>query len=224
MNTLRLLVRGMLLLVPWTLRRRLLAMVFGYQIHPTARIGLAWVYPKSLVMAAHARIGHLTVCKGLTQLSMGEHALIGRGNWITGYPVDDKRHYGHQPDRDASLHLGAHAAITHRHLVDCTSRVDIGEFATLAGFGSQVMTHSVDLEHCRQSSAPVSIGRYCFVGTNCTILGGAVLPDYAVLGAASLLNTAFDETHALYAGQPARRIKPLPDAWGYFRRTVGYVT
>src|SRR4029079_13492242 len=107
------------------------------------------------------------------------------------------QHFCHQPDRKPELVLEEHAAITHRHLIDCTHSVVIGRFSTFAGFQSQILSHSIDLTACRQSSAPVRIGAYCFVGTNCVILGGSELPDYSVLGAKSLLNHAYGDTHNL---------------------------
>lgn len=211
------------LLLPWLLRRRLLEIWFGYQIHPTARIGLAWVRPGRLIMEEGTFIGTLTVCKNLDLVHLKAHSRVGRGNWITGFPGGHHQHFAHEPDRRAELILGEHAAITNRHLIDCTSRVEIGRFTTFAGFQSQILTHSIDLETSRQSSAPLTIGEYCFVSTNCVLLGGATLPSYSVLAAKSLLNKSFTEEFTLYGGVPARPLKALPREWKYFQRPVGMV-
>jgi hypothetical protein len=211
------------LFLPWSLRRRALGALFGYRIDPGARIGWAWIDPEQLEMGPGSAIGHLTVCKGLALLALDSHATIGRGNWITGYRRGGARHFLHQPDRAPQLRLGAHAAITNRHLIDCTHRVELGPFSTFAGFRSQILTHSIDLSACRQSSAPITIGRYCFVGTGCTLLGGAALPDYSVLAAMSLLNQPQTATHRLYGGVPAKDLGPLDESLGYFKRTVGFV-
>lgn len=217
------LVSFLVILLPWPLKRWFLGALWRFEVDPTAHIGLAWVFPEHLLMGPHSRIGHLTVCKGLKRVTLEDHASIGRGNWITGFPKTPSRHFSHQPDRDPSLTVGQHAAITHRHLIDCTNSVTIGAFATMAGFNSQILTHSIDLEQNRQSSAPVRIGAYTFVGTNCVILGGSVLPDYSVLGAKALLDKAYVEQHKLYAGVPARPLKDLPQDWAYFCRTEGFV-
>jgi acetyltransferase-like isoleucine patch superfamily enzyme len=211
------------LLLPWSLRRRFLEKSFGYTIDPTSRIGLAWVFPEQLTMAAHTSIGHLTMCKNIALLHLHEHAVIGRGNWITGFPLGPSRHFAAEPDRRPELIVHEHAAITHRHLIDCTNSVTIGSYTTFAGFQSQILTHSIDLQHNRQASAPVRIGERCFVGTNCVILGGSVLPDFCVLGAKSLLNKALTETHTLYGGVPAREIQKLAPGWAYFHRSEGFV-
>lgn len=218
-----LLLKLLTILLPWPLRRRVLHLFFGYQIHPKSHIGLAWIFPDRLVMEAASSIGHLNVCKGLALLHMGESAIIGRANWITGFPAGPSKHFAHQPERRPELIVHEHAAITNRHLLDCTNSVTLGAFATFGGFRSQILTHSVDLENSRESSAPVAIGRYCFVGTDCVLLGGSCLPDYSVLGAKSLLNKNYSDTHWLYAGTPARPVKRLANDLAYFAREVGYV-
>jgi acetyltransferase-like isoleucine patch superfamily enzyme len=211
------------LFLPWPWRRAILERCFGYQIHPTARIRCAWVRPKRLIMEAGTEIGTFTICKNLDLIRMHAHSSIGRGNWITGFPSGPSPHFAHEQDRRPELILGEHAAITNRHLIDCTNRVTIGRFTTFAGFHSQILSHSIDLETCRQSSAPVTIGDFCFVGTNCVLLGGSALPSYSVLGAKSLLNKPFSETYSLYGGVPARHLKALAPEFHYFRRTVGMV-
>lgn len=211
------------LLLPWSMRRSFLEKQFGYQLHPTSRIGLAWVFPERLIMEANTSIGDLTVCKNIALLQMREHSLIGRGNWITGFPLGPSPHFASETDRRPELILGEHSAITHRHFIDCTNTISIGRFTTFAGFLSQMLTHSIDLEDSRQASAPIRVGDYCFVGTNCVLLGGSSLPDYSVLGAKSLLNKAFTEPYHLYGGVPAKPLQPLPREYAYFNRTTGFV-
>jgi acetyltransferase-like isoleucine patch superfamily enzyme len=215
--------KALISVLPWPLRRRLLSAIFGYKIHSTARIGLAWVFPKQLSMDAYSQIGHLTVCKGLDLLQLGPYAAIGRGNWITGFPAGSSKHFVHQEDRRPRLLIGEHARITNRHLIDCTDTVSIGDFSTFAGFRSQILTHSIDIETCCQTSAPVSIGRYCFLGTDCVVLGGSQLPDNCVLGAKSLLNKEYQEEYWLYAGVPAKPVKRLANDLAYFSRSAGFV-
>jgi len=210
-------------LLPWSARRRLLESQFGYSIHPSSRIGLAWICPRRLIMEENSSIGHLTLCKNIDLLHLGAHAIIGQLNWITGFPTGESRHFAHQTDRRPELILEAHAGISSRHLIACTARVRIGAFATVAGFRSQLITHSIDLQAGRQSSEPIEIGEYCFVGTDSVILGGSALPHHSVLGAKSLLNKKWDAPFHLYAGVPAKPLKELPPEMEYFRRTEGFV-
>ena len=221
----RTLLRALLVLLPWRLRRPLLIRFYGYRLSADSHIGLAWVFPRQLALERGARIGHFTVVKGLERLLLGEHALIGRFNWISAFPLGTvSKHFAHLRERMPELVVAEHAAITNRHIIDCTERVTVGRFATVAGFRSQILTHSIDLERCRQDARPVTIGEYCFVGTACTILGGAALPSYSVLGAQSLLNKAHTERYRLYGGVPAVALRTLERDLGYFLRTEGFVT
>jgi len=210
-------------LLPWELRRSLLEKQFGYSIHPSSRIGFCWIFPRHLIMEENSRIGHFTVCKNIDLLHLGAHAIIGQLNWITGFPSGPSRHFAHQTDRHPELIVEAHAGISSRHLIDCTARVRIGAFATVGGFRSQLITHSIDLEAGRQSAEPIDIGEYCFVGTNCVLLGGSTLPHHSVLGAQALLNKKWDEPYRLYGGVPAKPLKELSQDMEYFRRTEGFV-
>lgn len=211
------------ILLPWPLRRRFLQSAYGYQIHPTARIGLSLIRPRRLIMEEGTVIGHFTVAINLDLIHLHHHSRIGRGNWITGMPLGHPKHFLHQPERRPEFIMGEHSAVTNRHLIDCTARVTIGRFATFAGFQSQILSHSPDFEAGRQSSTPVIIGEYTFVGTNCILLGGAELPDYSILAAKSQLSRRLTESYALYAGVPARFVHELPREAGYFTRTVGVI-
>lgn len=211
-------------LLPWSLRRRALQKLFGFKIHPTARIGLSWVFPKILVMEANTRIDHLTVAINLNRIEMRENAIIGRGNWITGFPShSDSLHFQHQEDRHPELIMNESSAITKNHHLDCTDRIIVGRFSTIAGYNSQFLTHSIDLVNSRQDSNPITIGEYCFVGTNVVVLGGSQLPPRSVLGAKSLLNKSYSTEWTLYGGVPAKPIAEIPKDAKYFTRPTGFV-
>lgn len=214
---------ALLLILPWRLRRIMLIAFFGYKIHSTARIGFSIICPERLEMDPGSRIRSLTVCKGISLLKMGEKSSIGSLNWITGFPAGDRAFFVADVERRPELVLGAEAAITTRHYIDCTNSVQIGRYTTFAGARSQILTHSIDLHECRQSSKPVTIGEYCFVGTGCVLLAGSMLPDHSVLGASSMLNKRYSEPYFLYAGNPARAIKPLAKDMAYFKRLTGFV-
>jgi hypothetical protein len=219
----RLLIAAALAPLPWFLKRPLMQALLGYRLHPTARIGFSLVAAESVELAEGARIGHLNVVRGLSRLELGPHAIIAQLNWITGFPAGPSPHFAHQTERKPTLRLAEHSAVTSRHLLDCTNLITLGRFSTVAGFRSQMLTHSIDLASCRQTSAPVEIGAYCFVGSGSIVLPGARLPDYCVLAAGAVLTQPLEETHTLYAGVPARAVKKLPADWEYFRRTDGFV-
>ncbi len=196
---------------------------FGYEIDRTARIGFSVICPGHLIMRGGARIGNLNVCKGLEFLILDENATIGNVNWISGYPKSEHDSFASDVNRAPELIMVEHAAITNRHLIDCTNAVRIGRFATMAGFRSQILTHSIDIERSCQSSRPVSIGDYSFIGTGSILLAGSAVPAYSVLGAGSVLNREYTEPYFLYAVVPARTVKQLSPSFGYFNRKVGYI-
>jgi acetyltransferase-like isoleucine patch superfamily enzyme len=201
-----------------------LELLYGYEIHRSARIGWAWIYPKMLVMKAGSRIDHFTIAVNLDRMELGADSSIGRRNWVTGFPSGtDSMHFRHQLDRRSELILGDQSAITKNHHIDCTSPISIGRFVTIAGYYSQLLTHSINIESCIQESAPIEIGDYSFVGTNVVILGGAKLPPRSVLGAKSLLNKHYNQELHLYGGVPAKPIQPLDEACLYFHRSEGFI-
>jgi acetyltransferase-like isoleucine patch superfamily enzyme len=220
----RLFLKLFCLLLPWSLRRVLLISFFGYELDKTSRIGLSWIYPSKLIMKAHTKIGSLNVAVHLDVIEMSEFATLGRSNWITGFSTKVvTKHFKHQFNRSSSLIIGEHSAITKHHHIDCTSSITIGKFVTIAGYNSQLLTHSIDIIENRQDSFPISIGDYCFVGTNVVILGGASLPPFSVLGAKALLNRGYKQEFMLYGGVPAKAISVLPQDAKYFDRKIGFV-
>lgn len=216
--------RIFVVILPWPLKRLVLLRIYKYSIARSAHIGFSWVFPVSLDMRSGSQIGHFNVVTNIKLLSMGEFSRIGRFNWITGFPLTNPLpHFLTELNRDPSLFLGKHAAITKQHHIDATNTVSIGPFSIIAGYGSQVLTHSINIANNIQESEPVTIGDYCFLGTRSTILPGSSLPSYSVLGAHSLLNTKYIESYTLYAGVPATAKKRISEAAEFFNRLTGYV-
>ncbi|MBP6185701.1 MAG: hypothetical protein KA479_12230 [Saprospiraceae bacterium] len=211
------------LFLPWPVRRFILNGVFGYKIHPKARIGFSIIMPDHLEMNEGARIGHLNICKGLNNLWMGEQSTISTLNWITGFSIRGVRFFRHKEKRDPSLRLGHHSAITNRHYIDCSDEIRIGDFTTVAGIGSQFLTHSINLMESIQDCSPITIGSYCFIGTNSVLLPGSALGNYCVLSASSLLNKKMVDEYILVGGVPAKPIQNLPRDMKYFSRDRGFV-
>lgn len=197
---------------------------FRYDIHPKARIGFSYIYPKHLVMEEGATIGHLNVAVHLELIHMGVNSTISQRNWITGFPMGtNSRHFSHCVKRKSELVLGKETAITKGHHIDCTDSVLIGAFVTVAGYHSQFLSHSIDVYEGRQDAHPIVIGDYCFVSTGVKVFGGSRLPDYSVLGAGAVLNKKYDERYKLYAGVPARPVKDIDRNAKYFDRLSGFV-
>lgn len=197
-----------LFIFPWKIRRWLLNKIFHYKIHSSARIGFSIILSHKLVMEKQSRIHNFTFCKRIDNLVLKEDSGIGSWILITGFPREAKV-FKHVLDRQCELILEEHAGITMRHYIDCNGGIYVGAYTTIAGTGSQILTHSIDIYANRQDVKPVYIGKYCFIGTKCILLPGSKLPDYSVLAAGSVLNKPYQDECFLYAGVPARATKKL---------------
>jgi acetyltransferase-like isoleucine patch superfamily enzyme len=175
-------------------------------------------------MKKGSKIGHFNVAIHLDTVVLGENSSINRFNWITGFPTGtNSKHFRHQSDRKSELIIGNESSITKHHHIDCTNQIIIGNYVTVAGYYSQFLTHSINIQDNRQDSKPIKVCDYCFIGTNNVLLGGAELPAYSVLGAKSLLNKAYCEQYTLYGGVPAVSIKAISKEAKYFSRKVRFV-
>jgi len=215
----KLLFRLFIIILPWKLKRFILTKVYHYEIHPTAKIGFSYIFPKHLIMEENTIIGHLNVGIHLDLIHMEKEATIRQRNWITGFPSKDKSYFQDYPDRRPCLIMKKDSAITKQHIIDCTDSVTIGELTSIAGYGTQILTHSTSLKYNKQSCEPIIIGHHCFVGTRCIILPGSILPNHSVLGAGSVLNKKMEEEYTLYGGVIAKQIKYLDKSLEFLNRT-----
>lgn len=213
-----------LVFLPWYFKRMVLVHIYGNVIHKNAYIGMSFLAVKHMQLGDDTRIGHLNVVKGLESMVLGQAARIGNLNWITGFPMNSNtEHFNHVINRFPSLNVEEHAAITNRHLIDCTDRVSVGAYATLAGFRSQILTHSIDAYQCRQDSKPVVVGDYCFIGTSVVLLPGSVVPDHSLVSAGAVVTGVLDQSWSMYGGVPAKFLKSIPLDSKYFSRDIGRV-
>ena len=208
-----------IIFLPWKIRRFILNHFYHYQIHSKAHIGLSYIYPEHLIMNEGANIGHLNVAIHLELIQMDKNCTISQKNWITGFPLKDKTNFQEYPDRKPYLIMKEDSAITKQHLIDCTDMVTIGEYTSIGGYGSQILSHSTSLEKNRQACAPIEIGHHCFVGTRSIILPGSILPPQSVLGAGAVLKKRYTESFVLYGGVPAKFIKKMDETYEFFHRT-----
>src|SRR5690606_3627506 len=160
-------------------RFHILNLIPGFNIEKSARIGYSIILADSLVMEKESLITNLNFVNSIDKIHLDPFSKIGRLNWVTG--ANSNSSMFRDPNRKCELILGTHARITGQHHLDCTGGIYIGDFTTIAGTRSQILTHSIDMKLSKQVANPVHIGKYCFVGTASIILKGAQLPDYSIL-------------------------------------------
>jgi acetyltransferase-like isoleucine patch superfamily enzyme len=196
-------------------------MFFGFRIGRRVRIGVALLDCSDLSIDDDARIGHGVVFLRTGAVHVGEHASIGPLNVFRGGTRVELGSYSSLlrlnvvnaiPDHDCVGHpestfsLGYGAIITASHWIDCTDRVSLGRRSILGGRHSSIWTHN------RRRSAPVSIGDYCYVGSEVRVAPGVRIADCTIVGLGSVVSNSLERTFTLAAGSPARVVRALTES------------
>ena len=108
--------------------------------------------------------------------------------------------------------------ITVGHEIDCSDRVELGDYASFAGFRSQILTHSLDLVRDRFVTGPVEIGDRSAVMSGCLLLSGTRVPRRCIVSAGSVVTTKLSNELTFYRGNPAQAVRSLPANLRFFRR------
>lgn len=183
--------------LPGELRSRLLRPL-GWQVDPSAKIGLSWVSVESLRLGPRARIGHLCAIDRLELAALAERAEIGNGTRVRG-----------TNQGEGSLRMGTAAVIGGEHHLDAGAGVELGTYASLAGRGTQVWTHHRRRRHPEREleTAPVRIGERAYVGPRAVLLPGVELAEGVTVAPGAIVSAdAAAECRAggLLAGNPAQ--------------------
>lgn len=207
----------LLVLLPQSLKRLVARRLLGWEIHPTAHLGRSLIRVGRLTMGPGASIGPWNVIKDLDEVHLAEGASIATRNTITGIPSSSGV-FTHSPNRRPALVMGRFSMITNAHDIDCSDLVELADHAVLAGFRSQILTHSLNLVQDRFVTGPVRLGEHCAVMSGCTILSGMQVPDRSVVSAGSVITTRLTAEHTFYRGNPAEAVRDLPPTLKYFHR------
>ena len=91
----------------------------------------------------------------------------------------------------AELTIGDNVRINYYCIIACHDRIEIGEGTE---FGPSVYLYDHDhdyragLKEEKYKTAPITIGKNCWIGANTVILRGTTLGDNCVVGAGSVIN------------------------------------
>lgn len=187
----------------------------GHHVAPTALAAPNFVWDvDEFTVGGGALVLAGNMIRHLSAVEVADDALLGKFNLISAHPT----YKAHYPEPNG-LFLETGAKVLSRHQLDCSAAVRVRSFATIAGHGTNVLTHSVDLGRDAQAAYPVTIGERSFVGTRCLLLGGADLPARSVLAAGStmLRPRGGERPEGLYAGNPAVFRKKVDGAWFHRR-------
>ena len=109
-----------------------------------------------------------------------------------------------------NLDVGDNVVI-HRHvLLDDRGGIEIGDGSSVSDFAN-VYSHTHDIADGRIIETPKTIiGRGVRITYHATILAGTHVADDSMVGAGAML-TKSTESHYVYAGVPAKKVKKKPD-------------
>lgn len=204
--------------LPGFFKRSMYRALFGYRIGPGVRIGMSVLDAEEVDLGEGTVIGHLNLVTRVGRLVTGRGARIGSLNIIRGGERIRLGDYAEVmrlnvlnaiPDHDCTtspvsiLEIGAGSVIVSGHRIDFTDRVTIGRNVIVGGRNSSFWTHN------RQQTAPISIGDFCYLGSEVRLAPGARLAERCILGLGSVLAGPVDTPGSLVAGVPAKIIRPL---------------
>ncbi|WP_231895296.1 DapH/DapD/GlmU-related protein [Vogesella sp. LIG4] len=136
-------------------------------------------------------------------IEMGEHARLYWGGDVLLGPRGEFRlgHSSHLAPHhyclvaDRRLSFGNHVAVGPRCMFFCHSN----------GIPADVTTTTFTECHI---DGDITVGNNVLIGAGCIVLPGASIGDNVVVGAGSVVKGEL-ESGWVYAGQPARKVKPL---------------
>jgi carbonic anhydrase/acetyltransferase-like protein (isoleucine patch superfamily) len=208
----------MVAVLPGPLKRPLYRLLFGYRIGQRVQIGLTLLDASKVDLDEGTNIGHFNLIVGVGHFTTGREATIGFLNIIRGGERVSLGAYSTVmrlnvlnaiPDHDCTtspvsiLELGAGAVVVSGHRIDFTDKVTIGRNVILGGRNSSLWTHS------RQQTAPVTIGDFCYLGSEVRFAPGASLSSECILALGSVVASAIGEPRSLVGGVPAKVVREL---------------
>ena len=215
---LRLALLAVIAVLPGFVKNPLYRRLFSYRIGRGVRIGLVILDADSVELGDGTEIGHLNLITRVGSFITGKSVRIGPLNIIRGGERVRLGDYAEVmrlnvlnaiPDHDCTtspasrLEIGRGAVVVSGHRIDFTDQVTIGQNVIIGGRNSSLWTHN------RQSTAPIEIGDFCYLGSEVRLAPGARLAERSILGLGSVLAGAIDTPGSLVGGVPARIIRPL---------------
>lgn len=213
------------LIVPSFLKPPLLRLA-GHRVHQTARIRCSLILADRLYMGRGTRIGRFNGIK-VRRLVMRNGAYIGHLNWISGgLSIGLLEHgaIGHLNIVNSSmlagcrrrpqLRLGVGSKITAGHFVNVCETTTLGNYTTIAGFGSQLWTHGF-VHHSEgpgrgEVRGRITIGDNVYIGSNCTLQPGITIANAVSVGAHASVAKSLLEP-GVYVPQTLRYLARSPE-------------
>lgn len=94
--------------------------------------------------------------------------------------------------------------------INAVNGVSIGDYTNIGpNVGIVSANHDLVNNDAHTVTAPINIGRFCWIGMNAVVLPGVQMGDFTIVGAGAIVTKSFPEGYCVIAGNPARIIKYL---------------
>ncbi len=196
--------------------------LLGHKVHPKSYIGFSIVLVERLYLDAFAKIGHLNIIavrkillrkkaqiksrnrmRGPINILLQREASISNSNSIyrAGSPVS----YGM-----SHLKLGVLGQLVSKHHLDCTRSIEIGDYTTIGGLGTQFWTHGYfhapeGRERIR-IDGEIILGNNVYVGTACIFNPAVKIADGVCIGGGACISKSLNRP-GMYVTQSLRYIE-----------------
>jgi|GEM_PF-3195592 len=157
----------------------------------------------------------------LENVSLGDHVRLGDGVQLKNVVIGDGSKLGvnvrlYSPDALRPVKIGRECHLAYGVFGEATGgEIIIDDYAVVAhrtifltssgpGKGNPVMAALYP-----EQQGSIHAGKYCWLGTQCTVLPGSLLAEGVVLGAHSLATGGDYEAWTVYGGVPAKVLKKL---------------
>ncbi|HOV14213.1 MAG TPA: DapH/DapD/GlmU-related protein [Spirochaetota bacterium] len=116
-----------------------------------------------------------------------------------------------------NIEFGNDVFINSFSFFDAKGKIVIGS-GTWIGFSVNIITATHKIENMDHYEKSVSIGKYCWIGANVTVLPGVTIGDFSVIGAGSVVVKDIPP-YSVAVGNPAKVIKKRDVTLPYYVHT-----